>query len=144
MPLGNLDDRYLSQTLQLRTVNTALAAASTESGQRSWMVPDLGTGDLTVPGLAKAFDRSTVADNYSQILTSQDGTDGDAMAAKLQSDHLAAQERAYRLRSAGPVRCGLHAAARRAAHGMTNGVFGRVDSYVQDLLLAGSAGFVEG
>lgn len=144
MPLGVLDDRYVSQTLQLRTVAATLALAAIESGQRYWMVPDLGTGSLTITGLAAAFDRTTIANNYATVLTSQDGTDGDVTATKVQSDYLASQERAYRLRSSGPVRCALHAAARRNAHGMTSGVFGRVDSYVQDLLVAGSAGFAEG
>jgi hypothetical protein len=142
MPVGLLYDRYVTQSAVLRVKDAAAAAASLENGQRPWMVPDLGDGSFTIPGLADAYDRSEMSEAYSLILTQPGGTQGDAMAAKLQSDYLASQERAYRLRQSGPVRCAMHAAARRQAHGAVNGVFGRVDAFVQDLIMAGAANYV--
>jgi hypothetical protein len=143
VPVVTLYDRFTTQSGVLQQKGTAIGQANMEQGQqRQWMVPDLGSGSFTIPGLAKAFDRTEMGNGYATAFTSPQGSAGDAMAAKLQSDYLASQERAYRCRKNGKVRCGLHAATRRTAHGAKNGVFGRVSSYVQDVIQAGSAGFL--
>jgi hypothetical protein len=143
MPIGMLYENFVNQGQQLRSTDEAIALALLEQGQRDWQVPVLGAiGDLSVPGLADAYDRTEIADAYNIMITNKEGSVGDAMSAKLQSDYLASQERAYRLRSVGPVRCAMHAAARRYAHGLPDGAFGRVEGYAQDLILAGAAGYV--
>ena len=145
MPMGNLYERYVVQGLALRTYDLEIAAAVTADGQRPWMVPDLGAGSWTIPGLAAAYDRSAIGEAYADILSSSEGTLGDAMAAKLQSDYLGCQERAYRAQSTSPVRARIHAAARRSAHGnASGGVFSRIDGYVQDLIVAGASGYRTG
>jgi hypothetical protein len=136
-----LYDRFVTQLAALQAYDIAIGAANVEFGnQRQWMVPDLGSGSFTIPGFAGAFDRSEPATGYGESFTSENGSAGDAMAAKLQSDYLAAQERAYRSRKNSKIRCGFHAATRRTAHGAAAGVFARVAGHVQDVIQAGSAG----
>ena len=139
MPLGQLYDTFVTESLRLRMYGELLAAASQEQGVRYWMYPNLSSpAEWTWPGLAIPYDRDLIAEAYDTIISDPEGTDGDGMSAKLQSDYLASQERAYRLRQSGPLRCVMHAAARRAGHGNPFGAFGRVEIYAQDLIVAGA------
>jgi hypothetical protein len=143
--MGTLYERYVTQGTLLREYGANIGAAGVENAQRQWMVPDLGFGTFTVAGFAEAYNRDFIAEAYANILSTPElGTPGDAMSAKMQSDYVAAQERAFRSRTNGPIRCAMHAASRRAAHGLANGVFGRADSYIQDVLIAGSSAPGEG
>ncbi len=101
---------------------------------RVWMVPE-GDWDPFQPStIAKLFDRSDANQSYQDALH-QGGAMGQASAAKVQIDHLARHERAFRLRHTQLIRAALHAAARRKGHGNDAGVHvGVVQQYVQDLL----------
>jgi len=143
MPLGQLDANFITQSYYLREYAYYISLANAGIEQRFWMVPGLGAeGDLSPEGLAFAYDRDPISEAYAEALTSPEGTVGDGMSLKMQSDYLAAQERAYRLRSQGPVRCCMHASGRRYGHAQDNGTFGRIEAYAQDLIIAGAAGYV--
>lgn len=106
------------------------------TGQRTWMSYP-GFDPTSITDTVAALDRSAIAEGYADALTSG-GSPGSVMADKIQSDYVAAQERAMHLQQSGPIRCRLHAAARRAAHANpAGGVLARVSSYVQDLIVAG-------
>jgi hypothetical protein len=144
MPVGTFAERFVAQTVRLQYYGVVNSNAAVNLDQREWMVPDLLDEPAlqSIAGLADAYARVEAAELYQAALTDPLGAAGDAMAMKLQSDYLAGQERAYRLRQMSPLRASLHASARRYAHGATGaGVFGRVASHIQDLLVAGSAGF---
>jgi hypothetical protein len=144
MPMGQIDGLFTIQQDLLRAYAGAIAAAALESGQRAWLIPYLGGGPLDNPGIAAGFDRSDIADLYAAILTSPQGSSGDAMAMKVQSDYLASQERALHLRHKTNIACVMNAAARRLGHAAPAGSLGRVDGYAQDLILAGDSGYQSG
>lgn len=147
MALGALYDVFLAQQEAERSYAGRASSAARGSGTRSWFVPGGSwSGDpLDLPGVAAAFSRTAIAGAYQSFFFDPAGTAGDCLAAKLQSDYLASQERAYRLRHLTPVRAAAHACARLAGHADAgNGVFARVSGYLQDILVAGSAGLPPG
>lgn len=148
MPVGVIDSRYLAQIARLKQAAGLDSAETLVLTQRSWFMPD-PNGSLydgnprSLEAIKYAFDRTALGLNYLQALLDVKGAGGDAMSDKVQSDYLAALERAYRLRHMGFPRTALHAAARRSGHAATvGGVFDRVTQYASDLLVAGAAGFV--
>jgi hypothetical protein len=141
MPIGHLDSNYVAQSNTLADYGTTDGDANLEQDQRMWMVPELNGASWDIPGWAAAYSRKGIGDVYTQVLSYPSGSAGDAMAMKMQSDYVATQERAYRLRQLSPVRACMHAAARRLGHGQDNGIFGRIDSTIQDVIAAGAAGF---
>jgi hypothetical protein len=145
MPVGSLDATFLNNTQALKDHATGVAAAHTGAQLRRWYLAWLAgwSGDpLDLNGMADAFARTGLGAMYGAALTDNRGASGDAASAKLQSDYLGAMERAFRLRHATPIRCALHAAARRLGHSHAGaGIFARVETYAQDLIVAGAAGF---
>lgn len=143
MPVGFLDGTFLINTAALKANATGTAAALLNQALRGWFVPAGWSGDpLDIDGMAAAFNRGGAGAIYTDALYSSNGSSGDAASAKLQSDYLAVRERAYRARHFTRVRSALMAAARRAGQGHVGaGVFARVESYAQDLLVSGASGF---
>lgn len=113
--------------------------------QRKWQMPEPGTWDLNLfhisgtPGtgsIKDAFDRTRPNKLYTRALLkgqpidakdiapAGEGRVADCQAMKIQIDHLAVQERAFRLRHATSVRCVMHAAVRRRGHSNWNDVAG--------------------
>jgi hypothetical protein len=146
MPLGVLIDRYKAQLERLKDTAAAADLAARTAAGRIWHVPEgagIWAGDpLDIAGAAIAFNRGAAADLYYDAMTTDKGSVGDAMALKIQSDYLAAQERAWRMRHQSTVRAAMHAAARRLGHSTTTtGALDRVTQYISDLLVAGAAGW---
>jgi hypothetical protein len=141
----------VSQILAVfKTALTGLASSSLSigssllgTGRRLWQRPDTTAwqGDpLDIPGIAKAFDRGDLNADYEQAIADgkNPGTTGDVAAIKTQVDYVACLERAYRARQATPVRCLVHAGARRTGHGHARGVLlGGVVGYVESSIKAG-------
>lgn len=149
MSMGRLYERFLAQQEAARTYAEASSLAAQGADVRQWYVPDLGTGwdgdPFNMAGVAAAFSRAEPTENYQAFFFYQFGTAGDCVAAKMQSDYLACQERAYRLRHLTPVRASAHACARHRGHANAGvGVFARLTSHIQDVLVAGSTGLPEG
>ena len=96
---------------------------------------------LVIPGIADAFDRDEINQQYASMLA--DGTNpgsvGSCSALKTQVDWLAMLERGLRARHATSVRCAVHSAARRGGHSSGAGVFlGGVLRHVQGIINRGS------
>ena len=144
--LTELDPRFLAQITRLQDVSASVANTTTniEHAQRSWQNPDDNNGawsgsPFDIPNIAKAFDRAALGEAYARVMQDPKGSVGDAMSVKLQSDYLAAQERAFRLRHLSSVRARVHAAARRRGHANDEfGIFARVRDYAVDLLVQGA------
>lgn len=136
---------FVDTVQSLLSAGANIADAEQNTGIRNWMLANtaLWRGDpLDIADMAEAFARAGLAEQYATAINDAQGSRGDAMSAKMQSDYLAAQERAFRLRHATPIRCALHAAGRRNAHGLASvGPIARVQGLAQDLLVAGGAGF---
>lgn len=110
--------------------------------QRIWRLPPRWPGDpLDIPNFKPPFDRSLISVDYMLSFSSLQGREADAVAAKLQGDHVSAQERAFRFRHASHIRCGMHSANRRKGHALAGGgVFARVVGHVQDVIVSRNAG----
>lgn len=108
------------------------------SKQRKWQMPSKWTWDLNLfhisgqKSIKEAFDRTRLNNLYVRALlkgapiddkdkaAAGEGRVSDCQAIKIQVDHLAIQERAFRLRHASSVRCAMHAAVRRRGHSPWN------------------------
>lgn len=144
MPIGTIDEVFAANIAALKESAADAAAAATNGGLRAWMLGDtsLWAGNpLDLDSIGEAFSRRGPGSAYALALVSSHGSTGDAMSAKFQSDALAARERAFRLRHATAVRCGMHAAGRRAGQAEGLGAAGRLETHAQDLIAAGAAGF---
>jgi hypothetical protein len=132
-------DQFSSQITNLQEQATNVSDANLEDVQREWRVPDgWVSGPTDIFGMGPPFTREEMNDDYQSILTSDSGA-GDAMACKIQADHLACQERAFRLQFATGIRCLTHAASRRAGHGSaSDGCFARITDHLVDLIVAGA------
>jgi len=131
--------------MALRNDSNLMSLGNLDLDQRVWEIPDENAwnGDpFDILGISSAFDRTEMANDYPSFLTPPFGSVGDTAACKLQSDLLGAQERAYRMREASPIRCVMHAAVRRNGHSNPGvGNFARIDAYLQDMIVAGSTQF---
>ena len=122
------------------------AKAAMGDGPRPWQVPQETEADslLDVPNLHKpAFDREDPNTNYGEAIGAAEtadgaGTLGDVVSLKYQIAYVAAEERAFRLRHATPVRCLTHAVCSREGHGNPKGIFGGVQKMAEDAIRAGS------
>jgi hypothetical protein len=106
------------------------------------MVPSDWVGDpFAIPTQhLPSFDRTKINEQYQEIHRSKTaGHIGDAASLKIQLDYVAAMERAFRSRHASPIRNIMHAAARHQGQGSSQGVFGAVRNYAQDLIAAAGA-----
>lgn len=133
-----LDTMFVNQHANL-VAHAALTAGSIiNDTQRWWMMPAIASGNPLDPTwMGLPYSRSALNFLYPFIMN-LNGSTGDAMACRVQADYLSAQERAFRLRHASPVRCLLHAASRRAGHADSNlGPLARTVIYVRDLINSG-------
>ena len=136
---------FKDQAEALQEEADLIAKSVRAEGQRPWQTGAEGTdwpGDpLDIPGIADAFNRDEIGGNYAECLSdpTSPGTTGDAQALTLQSDWLAMQERAFRVRHETSVRSAIHAAARRRGHAHEKGVVAvGVVKYVEDLIKRGA------
>jgi hypothetical protein len=145
MPLSDLSESFLNSLDVLAIVALNNASVITNVGIRQWFLGDLDawSGDpLDIDAIGQAFDRSEAGAFYTEVLTGPEGSAGDTASCKIQSDYLALQERAFRLRHMTPIRCRLAAASRLSGQGDRNlGAFGNVGGYSQDLLVAGATNY---
>lgn len=109
--------------------------------QRHWMIPTRAStfNPLSIASLGTAFSRYDLNLEYAQQLSGTpsdtSGCIGHTIADGLQINYLAMMERAFRERHKTDVRCQMHLAGRRLAHGDTNGVHtGAVKPYVQSFI----------
>ncbi len=142
MTLAMIYSRYSDQSSNLMAAADNVSESNRDNTQRSWRVP---VAWVSPPWLIKelgdpTFSRSEMDSEYPQFFYMPEGKVADCMVAKIQSDHLAAQERAWRLRHAGSIRCQMHAAVRRKGQGDGAGSFARITNHLVDILQAGSAG----
>lgn len=133
---------FIDQIGNLETAADKVSQGNKGTAQRQWRAPALWAGNpLNIPGFAVPFTRANINNDYPSFLTSDNGRVADAMAAKLQAEHLSCQERAFRLRHSQPVRCTMHAANRRRGHSLsTSGIFARIADHVVDVIMSRSAG----
>jgi hypothetical protein len=110
--------------------------------QRIWRLPISWAGDpLDIPEFKPPFDRKTINEDYEISFHDDDGREADAIAAKLQGDHVSSQERAFRFRHASHIRCGMHSGNRRKGHSLPGGgVHARILEHVQDVIVSRNAG----
>lgn len=111
--------------------------------QRIWRTPIGWTiGDpLNIPGFTEPFNRLKINEDYELSFQDDDGREADAIAAKLQGDHVSSQERAFRFRHASHIRCVMHGANRRQGHSLVGGgVHARILEHVQDVIVSRNAG----
>lgn len=157
MPVGELDPVFVRNADREKADLANNVTATRAAGVcRVWVLgvvaypsdvdaDPLWNGDVLDPvEIGKNFNRDGIAEDYNRAITDGKGSTGDAMSSKVQSDLLAAKERAFRLRHSTPIRRALHAAARRL--GQTTeavGLHDRVRNYCQDLIVAGGKGFIE-
>lgn len=110
-------------------------AASSGATLTPWFLGpvDKWSGDVaTLADVNAAFPRDEVGADYADAYTNE-GSIGQAAAASIQSDYLAAMERSVRLRHLSPVRAAAHAAARMAGHGSSYGNLDRVRNFALGL-----------
>ena len=144
MPTAEVHAVFRDTAAALQADADALAKATAGAAQRRWQIGPVGGWDgdpLQVAGMAARFDRGPVGQNYAECLADQRalGSVGSAQALVLQSDYVAAQERAFRVRHATSVRCAAHAAGRRRGHADDRGVIrAGVIRYVEDLVKRGA------
>lgn len=142
---ARLDRTFLAVVGGLADTSGTCGTAATGQGARVWQLPPLGgwTGDPSdLGGMVQAFDRSDANSVYESAVSNpaSPGTVGDLLVSKTQIDYTAILERGFRARMASPVRCLVHASARRIGHGDPAGVFkSGVIGYVQDAILAAAA-----
>jgi hypothetical protein len=145
MPTGSVDDTFAAklEDLAASAVNAGDAALNEDLRQWIFADDDAWDGDpLDVADISNLFDRSNLGEMYSEAFTSDDGSAGDAEAAKIQSDYLASMERAFRLRHRTPISRAMNAASRKYGQGDDSvGLFARTSSYIEDVLAAGADGF---
>lgn len=88
---------------------------------RPWQNPSDFSGDLYVIPLLglPSYERTSINTNYEECISDPKaaGTNGDVISLKLQLDHVAAQERAYRHLRASLPRCLANSIGRRYGHG---------------------------
>lgn len=127
-------------TTWTKTIGEAIAGSATPS---AWFKPEEITDPLDIPRIEAGFDREAMNTQYRDGHKNSDGpviTTGGAAALKQQMAYVSAAETAYRLRHATSVRCTLHHAMRKEAHGHDKGVFQRIQSWLVDTIKAGIGG----
>jgi hypothetical protein len=143
---GNLDSKFLERVDDLERVARAQSAQfRRQDSVRAWHTPEsMAEADLLdVPNLHEpAWNRDKLNETYALDVAAASsdnrGTYGDIMALKTQIDFMAAEERAFRVRHATPVRCAAVAHGRLHGHGMSeHGVFSIVSKTADTLLVLG-------
>lgn len=141
-PIASVSPSFHATLNALIASSLAVGDGLAGTGTREWQAPPTGawSGDpYDIPGLSQAFDRSDLNADFEKIISDSKnpGTAGDAIATKAQVDYLACMERAYRAKSASPVRLLIVSGARRRGHGSPVGVFGRVLTTIEASISAG-------
>lgn len=131
-------DIQFSKFMQARQKQSEETAKGlTTSVAYDWDRPGSGPApDPYNPGTIAEFARDSISGQYQQTMSgSGGGTVGDRAATKLQHDHLAMAERAWRARHCSPVACFARSAARLTGHGENDGVYtGGILKGIQNLL----------
>jgi hypothetical protein len=147
VPTAAVTSNFAGQALALAQVVTTQAQGILQQGRRTWAYPALNGwagNPFDIPGIKTAYDRTDANNQYVQATQTAQQPDGgrlaDRLAAKLQVDFLAAQERAFRARQASAVRCTILAAARRQGQGQSSGVYLILPDYVADIIAEGYSG----
>lgn len=139
---GQIHAEFVDHIEELREQGAKIAAAAQKRAQRPWQVPAKQTTTLTdIEGLSSGFSRDNANVNYEEVMQSgtSPGTVGDVMSLGTQIDHMAAAERAYRLRHATPIRAAVLSSSRRAGHGHSQGVLGSVKTLAENQLQQGGS-----
>jgi hypothetical protein len=133
--VSDLSPSFQQSVQQLQTQSAQIAESLQGTGtQRPWMVPEGDWSTFQPESINSLFDRKEANQAYQDALH-DDGVMGEAASAKLQLDHLARQERAFRLQHLPLIRAAVHAAARRQSAGNAAGVhLGVSQQYAQNLL----------
>jgi hypothetical protein len=140
-PPAEIYSRFASQVASQVDDCRQLQAANRGLDQRTWREPSDWLGNVYgIADFARPYDRLEMNVDYPDFFLDEDGRVADAMAAKLQAEHLSVQERAFRQRHSSGIRAGMHAAVRRRGHGADGGLFVRTLEHVQDVILSRNAG----
>jgi hypothetical protein len=137
---GTVDPLFTQRIRELADQSKALGASYRDGDARTWQVPEEVKNTLDIPGITEAFARGDMNDMYEKCIAdaTNPGTVGDVVSMKTQIDYIANMERGFRARHATPIRCLVHAAARRIGHGHPQGVLiGGVLKEAQDAITAG-------
>jgi len=141
-PCGEVHDVFKERLTQLRESAKKAYEGYLAEGQRSWCIPtDLEASDLfAIPELHKpSFDREKINTNFCECISdSGKGTVGDIISLTTQNDYNAAEERAFRLRHASPVRLIACAAARQRGKALGPG-YRRIEEDAANAIAAGAA-----
>lgn len=139
-PAPQPDPVFTDNVERLAETSGAIAEAARGRRVRPWQTPPGPPIDdhADPAALTPAFDRTALGASYAGLAASG-GSVGRTGAVATQISWVAACERAYRARSASPIRCAAVASARRAGHAHPRGVLrgGTID-HVQALLAAGA------
>jgi hypothetical protein len=142
MTMARIFSRYNDQNNNLIETADNASEANRLNTQREWRTPVAWVdppwkiqelGDPT-------FTRIEMDSLYPKYYFEPEGKMADCMVTKIQSDHLASQERAWRLRHATSIRCNMHSSVRRKGQGDGAGSFGRITNHLLDILAAGDTG----
>lgn len=139
---ATLYSSFVGQIVTEAAMCANIAAANRGIPQRKWRIPLNFPGDpLGIPSISIPYDRSDMNVAYQVAYTDGVSRIADAMAIKLQADHVGSQERAFRFRHGSAIRNTMHAANRRIGHSTPGtGVHNRMAEHVQDVIVSGFAG----
>lgn len=142
MPLGQVTNEIvgLNTNLQEAAVSAAALEPAAPLVRREWFVPtnawSIPSGfDGTLPwqgnplvgsSIRHAFSRDAIGAIYTEIVANGGGSLGEAACMKVQSDWIAACERAYRSRHLTAVRSSIHAMGRNSGKGHNRGPYSKV------------------
>lgn len=118
---ARLHDVYVNRLSDLTAQAQQQHINFTFTDVRPWQNPSDFNGDLyVIPTLGlPSYERTPINTNYLECINNPRaaGTNGDVISLKLQLDHVAAQERAFRHLRASLPRCIANAMGRRYGHG---------------------------
>jgi len=140
---AELSPIFLDLVSRLAETSGAAGAAASSWSKREWQTPPPRSWDGDhgkIKDMSAAFDRTDLNAEYESIVgdPAAPGVVGDLIADGVQIAYVGAMERAYRARHASPVRCLMHAAARRRGHGDPAGILkGSLVTHVQNVVAAG-------
>jgi hypothetical protein len=137
---AELRDRFLAQLNKTAESAGAVSKAFLLDGQRRWHDIDKNgwDGDLfNISDIGKAFSREENEEDVANAIvdSGSPGVSGDLIVSVLQGDHLAGQERAFRMRHQTRIRSDIHSAARRMGHAHDKGLLKRgVKGVIENIL----------
>jgi len=138
MAVALIHDRFSDRNNDMVGQAAAIADAMLDPKElRPWQIPSGPAKSFDKP--AEAFNRDEIGNNYATAVASagSKATAGDVTGLKLQSDWMAALERAYRARHASVPRLLVMSAGRRKGHGHAAGPIAAVARYALTVIAAG-------